>query len=77
MSMINHSDIETKCFQNKNNGGDYKRQSILTLNKTQIHEIFRNSNVILTIFLLEQNNHCKYLKINILIFFNLFPYIFI
>ena len=60
MNKNNYSDIQTDCFDKKKNGGDYKRQSILTLNNSQLHEIFRNSNVILTILLREPDKHCKF-----------------
>ena len=59
MSEIEFSDIQTTCFEKKKNGGDYKRQIILTLNKTQLHEIFRNSNIILTIVLKNPEKHCN------------------
>ena len=49
-------DITTSCFEKKGNGGDYKRQLILSLDNTQIHEIFRNSNIILTMPLNDVSN---------------------
>ena len=60
MNKIKFSDIETECFIKKNNGGDYKRQLILTLNNSQLHEIFRNSNIILTIQLPDSNQTSEF-----------------
>lgn len=58
MNTLNFEDISTSCFVKKGNGGDYKRQLILTLNNTQMHEIFRNSKIILTLLLSDLNKKC-------------------
>ena len=60
MNKLEFSDLETNCFVKKNNGGDYKRQLVMTNRNSQLHEIFRNSNIILTILLEKQSSQCRF-----------------